>query len=34
MGEHTSKPQVAGERRSTLGELIHAAVRTVDFIEG
>jgi hypothetical protein len=28
MGEHTSKPRVAGEQgRSTLGELIHAAVR-------
>ena len=28
MGEHTSKPPVAGEKgRSTLGELIHAAVR-------
>jgi transposase-like protein len=29
MGEHTSKPPVAGEKgRSTLGELIHAAVRS------
>jgi len=28
MGEHTSKQAVAGEKdRSTLGELIHAAVR-------
>jgi len=28
MGEHTSKPAVAGEKgRSTLGELIHVAVR-------
>ncbi len=28
MGKHTSKSQVAGEpERSTLGELIHAAVR-------
>ena len=28
MGEHTSKPRVAGEQgRSTLGALIHAAVR-------
>ena len=28
MGKHTRKPQVAGEpERSTLGELIHAAVR-------
>ncbi len=28
MGEHTSKPRVTGEPgRSTLGELIHAAVR-------
>jgi hypothetical protein len=28
MGEHTSKPPVVGEKgRSTLGELIHAAVR-------
>jgi hypothetical protein len=29
MGEHTSKQPVAGEKsRSTLGELVHAAVRS------